>query len=293
MNNIKISPSTRKILFNRPEDSHKGTFGNLLVLAGSPGMTGAATLTCLAAMRSGCGMVTLGVPRSLLAVMEIKLTEVITKPLPETKSETLSSSAFAEIKKISCDCTAVAIGPGLSKQPETQKLIRKIITGINRPFIIDADGINAIRGHTAILDKIKKLAILTPHPAEMARLIGRSASYIQENREMTAKTFAAQYDKILLVLKGYKTVVVRKRDFYVNDTGNSGMATAGSGDVLTGIMGAFLAQGIDAYEAAKIAVYLHGLAGDLAAKIKGQISLIAGDLIDYLPQAFKKLERNS
>lgn len=290
---MEISPNTGNILFKRPENSHKGTFGNLLVLAGSPGMTGAAVLTCLAAMRSGCGMVTLGVPKSLLAIMEIKLTEVIKKPLSGTQNKTLSLRAFSEIEKISQDCSAIAIGPGLSRQQETQKLIRKILTKLNLHFVIDADAINALEGNDAILNKIKMLSVLTPHPAEMGRLIGKSASYVQGNREMTTKTFAAQYNNIVLVLKGYKTVVVRKRDFYINDTGNPGMATAGSGDVLTGIIGAFLAQGIDAYEAAKIGVYIHGLAGDLAAKIKGQISLIAGDLIDYLPQAFKKLERNS
>lgn len=292
MDKVEISQNAWNILFNRPENSHKGSFGHLLVLAGSPGMTGAATLTCLAAMRSGCGVVTLGVPKNLLSVMEIKLTEVIKKPLPETKNKTLSLSAFSEIKKNSQNCTAIAIGPGLSREQETQKLIRKIITEINPPFIIDADGINAIEGRAAILEKIKKTAVLTPHPAEMGKLIGKSASCVQENREMTAKTFAAKYDKTVLVLKGHNTIVVRKNDFYINNTGNAGMATAGAGDVLTGIIGAFLAQGIDAYEAAKIAVYAHGLAGDLAAEIKGQISLIAGDLIDCLPIAFKELKKN-
>jgi NAD(P)H-hydrate epimerase len=290
MSKINISSHTYTTLFNRPKDSHKGTFGHLFVLAGSPGMTGAASLTSLAALKSGCGMVTLGIPESLLSIMEIKLTEVIKKPLPETKDRTLSLSSFSDIKKFSQNCTALAIGPGLSRQKETQKLIRKIIVELDIDMLIDADAINALEGHIAILKKMRRTLALTPHPAEIGRLIKKSASFVQKNRATLTKSLTNDYN-IILILKGYKTLVVKKDDFYTNKTGNPGMATAGVGDVLTGMIGSFLAQGIEKFEAAKLGVCLHGLAADLAVKDKGELSLIASDLIDYLPLAFERLKK--
>jgi len=287
---IDISRRSKKILFNRPLDSHKGGLGHLFVLAASAGMTGAAALTCLAALRSGCGVISLGIPASLLGVMEVKLSEIIKKPFAETRNKTLSLRSFSAIKSFSANCTALAIGPGLSRQKETQKLIQRIIKELNIPMVIDADAINALEEKVSILKAVKAHAILTPHPAEMGRLIKKSASFVQENRSSVSKTFAKDYD-VTLVLKGYETLVSRAEKIYLNKTGNPGMAKAGTGDVLTGIIGSFLAQGLNEYEAAILGVYVHGLAGDLAAKDKGRVSLIASDLIDYLPPAFKKIKK--
>jgi len=289
---INISSSTQNILFNRPQNSHKGSFGHLFVIAGSPGMTGAAALTCMAALRSGCGMVTLGISKSLFEIMEVKLTEIIKKPLAETKDKTLSLRSFLNIKNFSKSCSALAIGPGLSRQKETQRFIRKIITELNMPMVIDADAINALDGHAPILKKAKGPVVLTPHPAEMGRLIKKETSFVQKNRINLTKSFANNYN-LTLVLKGYETLVCEGKNFYVNNTGNSGMASAGAGDVLAGIIGSFLAQGIGEFEAAKLGAYVHGLAGDLALKDKGQLSLIAGDLIDYLPLAFRKIKQRA
>ncbi len=289
---INISSSTRNILFNRPRNSHKGSFGHLFVIAGSPGMTGAAALTCMAALRSGCGMVTLGISKSLFEIMEVKLTEIIKKPLAETKDKTLSLRSFLNIKNFSKSCSALAIGPGLSRQKETQRFIRKIITELNIPMVIDADAINALDGHAPILKKAKGPVVLTPHPAEMGRLIKKKTSFVQKNRTNLTKSFTNNYN-LTLVLKGYETLVCEGKNFYVNNTGNSGMASAGAGDVLAGIIGSFLAQGIGEFEAAKLGAYAHGLAGDLALKDKGQLSLIAGDLIDYLPLAFRKIKQQA
>ncbi|MFH1856771.1 MAG: NAD(P)H-hydrate dehydratase [Candidatus Omnitrophota bacterium] len=292
MNKVDILLSSWNLLFNRPKNSHKGTFGHLFVIAGSAGMTGAASLVCGAALRSGCGMVTVGVPRCLLPIIEIKLTEVIKNPLAETSAKTLSLNSFPEIKRISKHCDAIAVGPGLSQHKETQKLIRKIITELNAPFVIDADALNALEGYTPLIKKIKSPFVLTPHPAEMGRLSKKSVSDIQKNRKEAVRIFIENYDNTVLALKGYGTLVANKKNLYENKTGSSSMATAGTGDVLTGIIGAFLAQGIDAYEAAKIGVCVHGLAGELSAKFKGPISTIAGDLIEYLPFAFKELKAN-
>ena len=183
------------------------------------------------------------------------------------------------------------VGPGLGQEKSTQSLIRKVLFSIDKPVVIDADGLNALIGNLKILRKTRKqtkrTTILTPHPGEMARLLGISVKQVQDKRKEIAKKFAKDY-KVTMVLKGRNTVVADfKGDSYINKTGNPGMATAGSGDVLTGMIGAFLGQGLDAFSAAKYAVYLHGLAGDLAAKEKTQISLIASDIIDKIPVAIK------
>lgn len=273
----------------RKPDTHKKDFGYVLVIAGSRGMTGAAYLASHAAMLSGSGLVTCGIPKSLNAIMEIKLTEAMTFALPETKAGALAVSAGREILDFSKKADAVALGPGLSCQAETQKLVRNLLKKINKPLVLDADGINAIAGKADILKKRKHQVILTPHPGEMARLIRKDIRAIQASREKTALSFAKKYG-VVLALKGYKTVIAGpKGQLYVNKTGNSGMSTAGVGDVLTGMIASFIGQGINPYSAAVIGAYLHGMAGDLAAKEKGQFSLIASDLLEKLPQAIKKV----
>ena len=287
-------------LLQRKVDSHKGDFGHIFVLAGSARFSGAAVLCAYAAIRSGSGLVTLGIPKSLNnAIIKIKPKEVMTLPLPETRESTLSISSYKKIKDFAKDIDVLVVGPGLTQNKSTQALIRKIISKINKPTIIDADGLNALVGHLNLLrvtgylpvrqaGELRVTRILTPHPGEVARLLKISVDKVQKNREDVTQRFARDY-KATVVLKGHNTVVADYRgNCYVNKTGNPGMATAGSGDALTGMIAAFLGQGLDAFEAAKYAVYLHGLAGDLAAKEKTQISMIASDIIDKIPEAIKR-----
>ena len=280
----------------RINDTHKGSYGRVLVLAGSPGMTGAAYLCSKAALRSGAGIVTLGIPESLNPVMEMKLTCVMTHPLPETKASTLSNKGRKEILKLCESHDVVALGPGLSQQPETKDLILWLIKTIALTMVIDADGLNALADNVNVLHKIKKNVVLTPHPGEMSRLknIG-SAKDVQKERLNTAAQFVQSIQeklgdekKIVLVLKGDKTIVADYGKAYVNRTGNPGMATAGAGDVLTGIIVSLIGQGFDVFDASQLGVYIHGLAGDIAAKKKGEVSMIASDIIDCLPDAFIK-----
>lgn len=282
-----------KKLFKRKSDSHKGNYGHVFVLAGSAGLTGAAYLTGQAALLSGSGLVTVGIPKSLNPIMARKLIEVMTKPLPETKAQSLGKKAFSEIKRFSDKADVLAIGPGLSQDKETQALIRKITSVVKKPMVIDADGLNALVGHIGILPATsnrRPATILTPHEGEIARLIGLKKEFIHNNRKKVAKEFAKKYN-IILVLKGHRTVVADpKGKIYVNKTGNPGMASGGVGDVLTGIIAGFLGQGLSGFDAACFGVYAHGLAGDIAVKEKGQLSLKATDLLDKLPEVLRKQE---
>ena len=284
----------KNILLNRKPNTNKSDYGHVFVIAGSLGMTGAAYLTAQAALLSGSGLVTLGIPKSLDTILARKLVEVMTRPLPETKEQTFSLKAFPEIEKFINlrKPNVLAIGPGLSQNKETQRLIRKIVSSINLPMVIDADGLNTLAGYVNLLRCTKydvRNTVITPHPGEMARLLGVSISEIQKARKAVAKKAADKYN-IIVVLKGYKTVVAAPgKKVYINDTGNPGMATAGCGDVLTGMIASFLGQGIEPFEAAKLGVYLHGVAGDLAVKETGQASLRATDLLNKIPKAIKTL----
>ena len=274
---------------NRKNDTHKGNYGHLVVIAGSPGMTGAGCMASVAALRTGCGLVTLALPESLNIIAEIKLTEVMTYPLPQTKIASLSIKALPIITKFIKGKNAMVIGPGLGQAAQIKDIVINLIKRIRIPAIIDADGLNALAGNLNILKKAKAPLILSPHPGEMARLINKKISFVQKNRKKVAKEFVNKYNTIL-ILKGHNTIVAaRGRGLYVNKTGNPGMATAGSGDVLSGVVGSLLAQGIDAFTTAKTAVFIHGKAGDLAAKDKGQASLIATDILAKLPNVIKKL----
>jgi len=269
----------------RKQDTHKGNFGHVFIIGGSQGMTGAAYLASQAALLSGSGLVTCGIPKSLNAIMEVKLTEAMTLPLAETKEASFSQSAEKDILDFAQKIDVIALGPGISREKDTQELVRKLLVKINKPVVLDADGIIALVNNTDILKKRTAPTILTPHPGEMARLLKKDVSAIQQARVKTASSFAKAHN-VTLVLKGYRTVVANsKGSTYLNKTGNSGMSTAGVGDVLTGMIASFIGQGIDPHSAAVIGAYLHGLAGDLAAKEKGQFSMIASDLLNKLPQA--------
>ncbi|MGA2774697.1 MAG: NAD(P)H-hydrate dehydratase [Candidatus Omnitrophota bacterium] len=280
-------------LLRRKADSNKGDFGHIFILAGSAPFSGAAVLCSTSAMRSGSGLVTLGIPKGINnAIIKIKLPEVMTLPLAETKEGNISVRAYKKIVNFVKKVDVVVIGPGLGKEESTQSLARKLIKKINKPMVIDADGLNALAKHLELLRvtnyRLPITRILTPHPGEMSRLCGKNIKEIQDKRETISKKFAAAH-KVTLVLKGYKTIVADfKNKLYINKTGNPGMSTAGCGDVLTGIIASFLGQKLDVFNAAKYAVYIHGLAGDLAAKEKSQLSLTASDIIDKLPEAIMK-----
>jgi len=279
-------------LLRRNPDAHKGDFGKIFILAGSPRFSGAAVLCSAAAMRSGAGLVTLGIPEGInRAIIKIKPKEVMTLPLPETKQGVLSLNGYNKVKNFIKEIDILVIGPGLTVNKSTQSLVRKVISNSDKPTVIDADGLNALVGHLNILHhslNAQPRTILTPHPGEMSKLLGVSVKKVQDNREEFVRKFARDY-KVTLVLKGHHTVVAdNKGGFYINKTGNPGMATAGSGDALTGMIAAFLGQGLNSFDAAKFAVYLHGLSGDLAAKEKTKMGMIASDIIDKIPEAIKR-----
>jgi len=273
----------------RSADAHKGDFGHVLVIAGSAGYTGAAYLTSQAAALSGSGLVTLAVGKSLYPIMAMKLNEVMVKPFFETYDYSLSLLAEKEIVFFSEKINAAAIGPGISHNKETQHLVRNLIGKIDRPIVLDADGINSCVGHLAAIKSAKARLILTPHAGEMARLVGKDAAEVEANRKDVALGFANEYNTVL-VLKGRNTIVAGPGgELYVNETGNVGMATGGTGDVLTGMIASFTGQGVEPFNAAVLGVYFHGLAGDIAVKEKGTLSLMATDLLHALPYALKIL----
>ncbi len=279
-------------LLRNKKNVHKNTFGHVLILAGSQKMLGAAALSSLAALRTGCGLVTIGTPKSLNLALQKKISnEIMTLPLPETKEQTLSFFAFKRIEKLYSRYNAIALGPGLSLHPSTKKLIYKVIETSPIPLVIDADALNALAQKKEILLKSHAPLILTPHPGEMARLTQFTKSMIEKDRKKIAKDFACKYNCILL-LKGHQTIVASKGRIFVNQTGNPGMATAGNGDVLTGIISALLAQNLSAFESAKYGAFLHGTAGDITSQEIGMTSLIASDIIEKLPQTIKSFQRN-
>jgi len=285
-----VKPSFK--IAQRKQDTHKGDYGHVLIIAGSAAMTGAGYLCTESAMLSGAGLVTLAIPKSLNLLMHKKLIEAMTLPLPDAKEGYLGLSALNKITDFAKKCSCVLIGPGLSQNPQTKNLIRSLIKNLDMPSVIDADGLNALKGRLDILQKVKcpeRNIIITPHPGEMARLTGLSASYINKHKKDVAKKFSIEYN-VTVVLKGMNTVVSSpKGECFVNTTGNPGMASGGCGDVLSGIIAALFASGMESFKSACLGVYIHGLAGDMASKEIGEISLRARDLLTYLPKAFKKL----
>ena len=278
----------KSIFQSRSPDSHKGSYGHVLVLAGSTGKSGAAGLTALAALRSGCGLCTLALPETCQKAFELHPMEVMTVPLPQTQSGALSLKAKDPILKLLEGKSAVAMGPGLTTDPETVSLIGELLPSIDCPLILDADAINAFENNIDWLGKLKT-AILTPHPKEMSRLTGLSTQEIQKNR-MHVTTEFAQKHSTLLLLKGAPSLIgTPDGNIYINPTGNPGMATGGAGDVLTGIIAGLAAQNITLQNAAIAGAYIHGHSGDLFSEKETQTSLIAGDLLRCLPDALKQI----
>ncbi len=273
----------------RPRDAHKGTYGHVLIVAGSLGKTGAAALAARAALRSGAGLVTVATPASQQPVVASLLLEAMTEPLPETPGRTLSLEAREVVAGLALRRDAVALGPGIGLDEETQAAARGLVQDLPKPMAVDADALTALAGHLEILRGAPAARCLTPHPGEMARMLGARAAEIQRDRIAAVRQFATRHGTHV-VLKGARSVIGDPDGrVFVNPTGNPGMASGGTGDVLTGILGAFLARGMAPGAAIQSAVYLHGLAGDIAAERVGEEALVAGDVIEGLPEAFRRV----
>ena len=274
-------------LAKRHADAHKGDFGHVFIIAGSRGMVGAGCLAAMGALRSGAGLVTYGCPESLYPIFAAKLTEAMGLPLPETARGSLARSALEPALKFAEACTVVAVGPGLGQEEETAELVRALAARLDHVLIIDADGLNAFAGRAQEFAERKGPTLVTPHPGEMGKLVGLTAAEVQADREKVAAEFAARFGAFAVLLKGAGTVVTDGERLYVNATGNPGMATGGSGDVLTGVAAGLVAQRLDHFAAGALGACLHGLAGDLAARRLGQVSMLAGDIVESLPAAFE------
>lgn len=278
------------LLPQRPHDAHKGHFGHLLVLAGSRGFSGAAKLTALAAARSGAGLVTLGIPHPLGDIMATSLMEIMTFLLPATDDETIASDGLKRCLHFCKAKQSVVLGPGLGQHSSTHHFVHEFTHRCPIPLIVDADGLNALSQNPMPLADREAPTILTPHPGEMARLAEKTTDEVQRDRSGTALRFAEAF-RCVVVLKGAGTLIATPDGrLYQNTTGNDGMATGGTGDILAGLMGGFLAQGMQAEDAAVLAVYIHGLAGDIAAQRYTRRAMIAGDMLESFPDAFRALE---
>ncbi|MGH9401547.1 MAG: NAD(P)H-hydrate dehydratase [Terriglobia bacterium] len=277
----------------RKLDSHKGLYGHALILAGSVGKTGAAALAAKAALRAGAGLVTVATAVSALPTVAAHGMEFMTEPLPETPAGTVALRALDEglLDRLAEGKSAVAVGPGLGSHPETAEMIRKFVNRCPAPVVLDADGLNAFAGRMGDLKAAGRVRVLTPHPGEMARLTGLATADIQQRRIEVAREFATQYN-VYLALKGARTLIASPSgQVAVNPTGNPGMATGGTGDCLTGLIAGLMAQhgSREVSSVVEAAVYLHGMAGDIAARRMGETSMIAGDLLEAIPQAFISL----
>lgn len=278
-----------QMLRPRPRDSHKGTFGKVAVIAGSTGLTGAAHLSSLAALRTGAGLVTLGIPAALNPVMEQKLTEVMTYPLEDRGLGHLVTESLRDITELLKDKDVLAFGPGCGKNQGVFEILRNILGHFHIPIVIDADGLNHISRDMSLLRTHHAPVILTPHPGEMSRLTGLGVEEILSRPVETVARAAAKYSCIVL-LKGAASIVAEPEGkVYINASGNAGMAKGGSGDVLTGMIASFIAQGYPPFKATVLGCYIHGRAGEEAAGRLGETGMIAGDLIDAIPGTFLSL----
>lgn len=271
----------RALLPARKPSSHKGDYGKLLLLCGSRGFTGAAYLAAMGALRSGAGLVFLGVPESIYAIEAVKLNEPVVFPLPDAEGK-LSAEAVPEILERLPRMDAVLIGCGLGQAPGTEVVLRAVLENARCPVVVDADGINILSRHRDILRGRTHPTILTPHDGEFMRLCGS----IGDDRQAAAEKAAAELNAVL-VLKGHRTVITNGADTYINPTGNPGMAVGGSGDLLAGILVSLLGQGMQPLEAAACACWLHGAAGDRCARELGQYGMLPTDMLEELPRLMK------
>lgn len=274
----------------RPRQSHKGTYGHALIIGGSMGMTGAVMLSAASALAVGAGLVTAAVPKSLLPIVEGGLAEVMTAPLEETRQKAIALEALPAIENLLGTVSVCAIGPGMSRYPEAKAVVRFVLERSGVPVVIDADGLNALGEDMSVLGNRQVPIVLTPHPGEMSRLLGTTVGELQ-SRRMEAVREAASKWGVTVVLKGSGTIVAEPNgETYLNVTGNPGMATAGSGDVLTGVITGLISQGIRPNTAAGVGTYLHGKAGDLVKETRGERGLIASDLVRAIPEVIMGFE---
>lgn len=277
----------------RNRNTHKGSYGKVNVIAGSTGMTGAALLTCQSILRTGAGLLKLFIGESLNPIVKISIPEAITVPLQEMRKGVVGIKHIPKIIEQSKDIDALAIGPGCGISSELAEVLRQLIESVECPIIIDADGLNVLAKNLSWLEKKKGDIILTPHPGEMSRLSGHEIDHINENTIEIAKEFSMKWD-VITILKGASTVVsMPDGEVYINTNGNPGMATGGSGDVLTGIVTGLIAQGLNAKDASITGVYLHGYTGDKVVEDVGEYGLLAGDLVDALPYVIKDFVESS
>ena len=272
---------------NRPDNANKGTMGTLLSICGSFGMAGAAILAGKSALRCGVGLEKLAIPKSIYPIAAVSILESVFLPLSETSDGKISRTNIPRLLLEAKKSTAVLLGCGLSVCDDTKALVKSFVENCTAPMVLDADALNCIADNPGILKKRKSDIIITPHPGEMARLCGITAEEVNADRAECARKFAKKYG-VITVLKGSGTVIASPNgQALLNTTGNSGMATGGSGDVLAGMTAGLLAQGKSAFDCAAAAVYLHGLAGDFAAEKLGKISMLPSDIIEFIPKAFK------
>ncbi|WP_342348441.1 NAD(P)H-hydrate dehydratase [uncultured Nitrospira sp.] len=276
----------RPLIPLRNPSSHKGTFGHAGIVGGSQGKTGAPAMAGLGALRIGTGLVTVATPQSVSPILESKLLEVMTEPMPESSQHLMGMEAYPSLLAFAATKSALAFGPGMGISPETTEVLRHLLPQLEAPCVLDADALNGLAQHCQIFSSMKIPPILTPHPGEMARLLAASSpKQVNEDRIGVSRQFAMQH-QVILVLKGARTIIAEPHgQVAICPTGNPGMASAGMGDVLTGIITGLLAQGLSGWDAARAGVYLHGLAGDLAATTIGEPGLIAGDVLTAIPHA--------
>jgi len=283
--------STRNLIPFRPPDGHKGTFGNVLVIAGARGFSGAAAMAATAALKSGAGYVRLAAPHGIMNALESKLLEVVKIPLEQTAKETISPRALGTVMPHLAVSDVVIIGPGLTTHPETAEFIYSLLPYLEQPTVIDADALNIISQNPRSMKNIHVPFILTPHPGELARFTGLTPGEIDDNRIELTMNLAKKWNCVM-ILKGAPTVIATPAgSCFVNPTGNNGLASAGSGDVLVGMISGFIAQQCSLPDASLLGVFLHGLSGDLAAADKNEYSITASDLIEYIPDALNYLLR--
>jgi ADP-dependent NAD(P)H-hydrate dehydratase / NAD(P)H-hydrate epimerase len=276
----------------RPLAANKGSFGHVLVVGGSLGKAGAAAMAGMAALRSGAGLSTVATPKSVLATVAGFHPEVMTEPLEETDAGSISTRALegGRMDALIQGKTVLAGGPGISRDPETSEFVRSLVANCKTPLVLDADGLNAFEGRASELNGKRRALVITPHPGEIARLVGSTVAAVQRDRINVARTFAREHE-LIVVLKGHRTLIAQPDGtVWVNTTGNPGMATGGTGDILTGMVAGLIAQNPERIvEAVIAAVHLHGLAGDVARENTGEHSLVATDLVKALPEAFRRV----
>ena len=273
----------------RPAESNKGSYGHVLVVGGSLGKAGSVAMAGMAALRAGAGLSTVATPKSVLATVAGFHPELMTEPLSESDEGTIAKDALDRVEVLAKGMAVVAIGPGISRHPQTSQMVRTLISNLHLPAVVDADGLNAFEGRANELNGRDRTLVITPHPGEMARLAGCSTAEVQKDRLEVARKFAREHH-LIVVLKGHRTLVVRPDgEAWVNMTGNPGMATGGTGDILTGMVAGMIAQNPkNALIAVLAGVHLHGLAGDVAREKLGEHSLVATDLLRGLPAAFRR-----